>query len=253
MSGHSKWSTIKRQKGAKDQKRGRLFSRLAKAITLAAKDGVDPETNFKLRLAMDKAKEANMPKENIARAIKRTQGGVKGEGELEEFAFEGYGPGGVAIMVQAVTDNRQRTAAEVKRVLEKAGGSLGEKGCVGYLFQPRGVLTVKTKGRDPEEAMLTLIDMGVDDVDRVGEAVIAYTSPERLEEVKKQVLEKGLEVEGASLNLEPKTAVKISDRGSAAKVLALMDKLEELDDTQEVFANFNIPEEILAEVSEKNL
>lgn len=253
MSGHSKWSTIKRQKGAKDQKRGQLFSKLARAITLAAKEGPDPEMNFKLRLAVDKAREANMPKENIARAIKKAQGGIKGKGEWVEVAFEGYGPGGVAIMVQAATDNRQRTATEVKRVLEKAGGRLGEKGCVAYLFQPRGVVTIKTKGKNLEEVMLGLIDWGVEDVDRAGEAVIAYTSPEKLEEVKDRVFSQGLVVESATVNLEPKTAVEVKDARLAAKVLTLVDELEELDDIQEVYANFDIPEKILAEVSEKNL
>jgi YebC/PmpR family DNA-binding regulatory protein len=253
MSGHSKWSTIKRQKGAKDLRRGRLFSKLAKAITLAAKSGSDPEGNFKLRLAIDRAKGANMPKDNIDRAISRAQAGAKGEGRLVEITFEGYGPGGVAIMIQTATDSRQRAISEVKRVLEKAGGGLGEKGCVAYLFQPRGVMTVKTAGRDPEEVMLSLIDLGVQDIDRVGEAVIVYLPPNKLEEIKEQILNQGLAVETATVNLEPKTAIKIDDTRLAAKLLALTDELEELDDTQEVYANFDIPEKILAEVSEKNL
>lgn len=250
MSGHSKWSTIKRQKGIADAKRGRVFSKLARAITIAAREGTDPAANFKLRLAVEKARQANMPKANIERALQRAQGKL-GEGELQEIIFEGYGPGGVAIMIQTATDNRQRTASEVKRVLERAGGRLGEKGCVSYLFQPKGVITVRFKERDPEEIMLTAIDFGAQDVEKAGETVVVYTRPEELEKIKEKIAKQGLVVENAEVNLEPKTTIKIADPDKAAKILSLMDKLEELDDTQKVYASFDIPEQLLAKIGQE--
>lgn len=249
MSGHSKWSTIKRQKGTADVKRGFLFSKLARAITLAAKEGTDPEANPKLRLAVERAKQANMPKDNIERALKRAQGALKG-GKLEEVIFEGYCPGGVAIMIQTATDNRQRTASEVKHILESAGGSLGEKGCVSYLFEPKGVATVKFKKDDPQEVMLTAIDFGAQDVEKVGKTMIVYTRPEDLETIKEKLLKQGFEVEDAEINLEPKTTVKITEPDKAAKILSLVDKLEELDGTLKVYASFDIPETILEKISQ---
>lgn len=248
MSGHSKWSTIKRQKGMADKKRGRVFSKLARAITIAAREGADPAANFKLRLAVEKARQANMPKENIERALRRAQGKL-GEGKLEEVVFEGYGPGGVAIMIQTATDNRLRTTSEVKSVLEKAGGRLGEKGCVSYLFRPKGVITVRFKDRAPEEIMLKVIDFGAQDVEKVGAVVIVYTKPEELEDIKEQILKQGFIIESAEINLEPETTVKITDPPLAEKILSLMDKLEELDDTQKVYASFDISEQLLAEFS----
>jgi len=248
MSGHSKWSTIKRQKGVADAKRGRLFSKLGRAITIAAKEGIDPETNFKLRLAVEKAKQANMPKENIERALHKAQGKLAG-GKFEEIVFEGYGPGGVAIMVQTATDNRQRTASEIKSVLERAGGRLGEKGCVSYLFQPKGVIIVRFKEQEPEEIMLAAIDLGAQDVERAGEMVIVYTVPEELERIKKQISKQGFVIESAEINLEPETTVEVTDLDKTAKILSLMDKLEGLEDTQKVYASFDIPESLLAELS----
>lgn len=251
MSGHSKWSTIKRQKGAADVKRGRLFSKLSRAIAIAAKEGgVDLETNYKLRLAVEKAKGANMPKENVKRALQRAKGKLGGN-KLEEIVFEGYGPGGVAIMVQVVTDNRQRTASEIKSVLEKAGGRLGEKGCVAYLFQPRGLIVIKVESGDIEEAMLTAIDSGAQDVEKANETVIVYTEPKEIEKIKEQILSHGLVVESTEISLEPRTTVQITDLDKANKLLSLMDKLEDLDDTQKVYAGFDIPEQILAELSQK--
>lgn len=248
MSGHSKWSTIKRQKGTADVKRGLLFSKLSRAIALAAREGADPEANSKLRLAVEKAKQANMPKENIERALRRTQGKLA-EASLGEVVFEGYGPGGVAIMVQTATDNRQRTASEIKNILERAGGRLGEKGCVSYLFQPKGVITIKVGDEDPEAIMLSLIDLGALDVEKMGKMIIVYTKPGSLEKIKEQILNKGLVVESSEINLEPITTVKVSDPTKAAKILSLMDKLEELDDTQKVYASFDIPAEILEKIS----
>lgn len=251
MSGHSKWSTIKRQKGAADVKRGRLFSKLSRAIAIAAKEGgADLETNYKLRLAVEKAKEANMPKENVKRALQRAKGKLGGN-KLEEIVFEGYGIGGVAIMVQAVTDNRQRTASEIKSVLEKAGGRLGEKGCVAYLFQPRGLIVIKVESGDIEEAMLTAIDSGAQDVEKANGTVIVYTEPKEVEKIKEQILSHGLVVESTEISLEPRTTVQITDLNKANKLLSLMDKLEDLDDTQKVYAGFDVPEQILAELSQK--
>lgn len=248
MSGHSKWSTIKRQKGTADAKRGRLFSKLSRAITIAAKEGTDPEVNYKLRLAVEKAKEANMPKENVKKALQRAKGKLRGN-RLEEIVFEGYGPGGVAIMVQTATDNRQRTASEIRSVLEKAGGRLGEKGCVAYLFQPKGVIVVRTEDKDSEEVMLVVIDFGARDVERLDRTVVVYTKTEDMEKIKKQILEQGWPVESAEVSLEPTTTIQVTDLNKANKLLSLMDKLENLDDTQKVYASFDIPEQLLAKIS----
>ena len=246
MSGHSKWSTIKRQKGTADVKRGLLFSKLSRAITLAAREGTEVEANSKLRLVVEKAKQANMPKDNIEKAIKRAQGKLGGN-KLEEVVFEGYGPGGVAVMIQTATDNRQRTASEVKHLLESAGGSLGAKGCVSYLFEPKGVMTVKFK-EDPQEVMLMAIDFGAQDVAKVGERVVVYSRPEELEKIKEKLIKQGFEVEESEINLEPKTTVKITEPDKAVKILSLVDKLEELEDTQKVYASFDIPATILEKI-----
>lgn len=249
MSGHSKWSTIKRQKGAADLARGRIFSKLSREITIAAREGTDPERNFALRLAIDKAKRFNVPKANVERAIQRVSG-TQRERRLEEVLYEGYGPGGVAFMVEVATDNRQRTATEIKNILERSGGSLGGKGSVAFMFVNRGVITVACGSTNPEKVMLSGIDAGALDVDKVGNSVIVYTKPEELEQVKNVLIEQGLTVENAELNLEPERTVKIGDSNLARKVLALADKLEEVEDTQKVFANFDISEDILRRLSE---
>ena len=241
MSGHSKWSTIKRQKQAEDLKKGRIFSKLARQIRVAAASGTDPQTNPKLRLLLQKAKEVNMPKKNIENALKKG----KEKERLEEILFEGYGPGGVAIMVQTATDNKNRTSAAIKKILERGGGRLGERGCVSYLFEPKGLIVLKPQGEAAEDLMLRVIDFGVLDVERAGEMVLVYTKPEELEATRKKLEEEGIEVESSELNLEPKTTVEVNDPKKAEQILSLVDKLEELDETLKVYASFNIPESVL--------
>jgi YebC/PmpR family DNA-binding regulatory protein len=230
--------------------RGRLFSKLSRAITIAAREGADPEKNFALRLAIDQARGLNMPKANIERAIKRASG-VEKEGRLEEALYEGYGPGAVAFMVKVVTDNRQRTAAEIKNIFERSGGGLAGRGSVSFMFASRGVITVSCGSANPEEIMLSSIDAGALDVDKVGTSVLVYTKPEELDEVKKNLVGQGLIVENAELGFEPERTIKISDSVLAKKILGLADKLDEAEDAQRVFANFDIPEEILRKVSEE--
>lgn len=248
MSGHSKWSTIKRQKEATDIKRGKIFSKLAKAITLTAREGADPETNFKLRLEIEKAKQANMPKENIERAITRASGEA-GEGQLREVVYEGYGPGGVAIIAEAATDNRNRTTAEMKQLFERGGGSLGGPGTVTYQFKPMGLITVE-KTNNPDEQILKIIDLGVEDVEEAKDALEVYIQSQNLGEVKEKLNQSGFKVLNAELVKQPKNEIQISEPGKATKVLKLMNSLQEHDDIQRVFANFDIPEEVLKQVHE---
>lgn len=248
MSGHSKWSTIKRQKEATDIKRGKIFSKLAKAITIAAREGSDPESNFKLRLEIERAKEANMPKENIERAIAKARGEGE-EGQLEEIIYEGYGPEGVAVIVEAATDNRNRTTAEVKNIFERGGGSLGGPGAVSYQFKPMGLITVK-KSDNPNEQILKIIDLGVEDVEEASDALEVYTQSKGLGQVREKLIENGFEVLSAELVQQAKNEVFINQPQKAAKVLKFMDNFQEHDDIQRAFANFNIPEEILKQIND---
>lgn len=248
MSGHSKWSTIKRQKEVADMKRGKIFSKLAKAITLAAREGADPEKNFRLRLEMERAKQANMPKENIERALRKAQGKV-GERQLEEVVYEGYGPGGVAIIVEAATDNRNRTTAEMKKLFERGGGNLGGPGTVTYQFRPMGLITVE-KSSKPGEQILKIIDLGVEDVEEAKDALEVYIQSQNLGMFRKKLNQNGFKVLSAELVRQPKNEIQIKDPEKATKVLKLMNSLQEHDDIQRVFANFDIPEEILQKIHE---
>lgn len=236
MSGHSKWSTIKRQKGVADVKRGNLFTKLSNAITIAVKQGAgsDSNSNFKLRLAMDRARAANMPKENIERAIKRAQG--KQEGEFDELLYEGFGPGGVAVIVEAVTDNKQRTVSEVKNVFEKSGGSLGNPGSVSYLFKKKGVVATKKNGISSEELLSNGIDAHVEDMEEESERVIYYIDPQNFSSAKTILEGKGLEVISAEIIYEPTTFVD-QNQETQVQVLNLIDTLSELDDVQKVYTN----------------
>lgn len=243
MSGHSKWSTIKRQKEITDIKRGKVFSKLAKVVTLAAREGIDPERNFKLRLAIDRAKQANMPKDNIDRAIAKASGGAGG-GQLSEIIYEGYGPEGVAIVVEAVSDNRNRTTAEVKNIFERRGGRLGGPGSVAYQFKPMGLITIE-KASHPDEQILKIIDLGVEDVEEAADALEVYVQPKDLVEIRKKLMENGFKVLDTELVRQPKNEVRIDNPEKAAKVLKFMDNLQECEDVQRVFANFDIPEEVL--------
>ncbi|MBL8129920.1 MAG: YebC/PmpR family DNA-binding transcriptional regulator [Chloroflexia bacterium] len=245
MSGHSKWSTIKRQKGAADAKRGQLFTKLAREITIATKSGLpDPDANPRLRIAVDRARAASMPKDNIERAIQRAAG-LTGSDQYEELFYEGYGPGGTAIMIQAQTDNRNRTVGEVRAVLTRAGGSLGENGSVGWMFDHMGILEIPLSGADADELSLEAIDAGASDVEVEGDTVVVYTEPAELHAVREAMVGAGREVAAAQLTMRPKTLVE-PEADAAIKVIRLVEKLEDLDDVQEVFTNVDISDEVLA-------
>jgi YebC/PmpR family DNA-binding regulatory protein len=251
MSGHSKWSTIKRQKGANDAKRGALFTKVTREIMIAARQGGgDPDANYRLRLAVDKARRPpiNMPSDNIKRAIERATGGGEAE-TFEEIVYEGYGPGGVAILVEAQTDNRNRTASEVRSLFTKAGGQLAGSGAVAWQFEPRGVITIPADGHDADELALTAIDAGADDVDTSGDEVVeVYTSPHDLEQVRQALDAAGVAVDSAESTMVAKNTVEV-DEQRARQNLRLVESLEDLDDVQRVTANFDIPEELFAEVA----
>jgi YebC/PmpR family DNA-binding regulatory protein len=248
MSGHSKWSTIKRQKGANDAKRGAVFTKVAREIAVAARlGGPDPDANYRLRLAMEKARSVNMPQDNIKRSIERATGGGDGE-QFEEIVYEGYGPGGVAVLVEAQTDNRNRTAAEVRSMFTKAGGQLAGSGAVAWQFEPRGLITIVRDGVDADEVALAAIDAGAEDVDTDDEAIEIYTSPGDLERVRSSLEGAGVPVESAESAMIAKQTVEL-DAAKARQALRLVEQLEDLDDVSRVTANFDIPEEVFAEVA----
>ena len=249
MSGHSKWSTIKRQKGANDAKRGALFTKIAREVQVAARiGGGDPDANYRLRLAIDKARSINMPAENIKRAIERATGGGDAE-QIEEVTYEGYGPGGVAILVEAATDNRNRTAAEVRAAFSKAGGQLAGGGSVAWQFEPRGYIAILKAGVDQDEVALAAIDAGADDVDTdPDDRVEIYTEPGALESVRRTLEAGGYAIETAESAMIARQTVAV-DGSRARSNLHLIENLEDLDDVQRVTANFDIPEDVFAEVA----
>ena len=249
MSGHSKWSTIKRQKGANDAKRGALFTKVAREISVAARQGGgDPDANYRLRLAIEKARSVNMPADNIKRTIDKATGGGDAD-QYEEIVYEGYGPGGVAVLVEAQTDNRNRTAAEVRSMFTKAGGQLAGSGAVAWQFEPRGLITVPVGGVDTDEVALAAIDAGAEDVDTDGEETIdIYTTPTDLERVRHALETAGVPVESAESAMVAKQTVEL-DSGKARQALRLVELLEDLDDVSRVTANFEIPEDVYAEVA----
>ena len=248
MSGHSKWSSIKRQKGVNDVKRGAIFTKMGREIAVAARQGGgDPEGNFRLRLAIEKARGANMPLDTIKRAIEKATGGGEAE-QFEEIIYEGYGPGGVAVLVEAATDNRNRTAADVRSVFSKAGGQLAGSGAVAWQFEPRGVVTIARAGNDADEVALAAIDAGADDVDTDADPMEIYTAPGDLEVVRRSLEAAGYRVESAESTMLAKQQVAL-DPARARQNLRLVDLLEDLDDVQRVTANFDIPEEVFAEVA----
>jgi YebC/PmpR family DNA-binding regulatory protein len=249
MSGHSKWSTIKRQKGVTDAKRGALFTKVAREISVAARQGGgDPDANYRLRLAIEKARSVNMPADNIKRTIDKATGGGEAE-QFEEIVYEGYGPGGVALLVEAQTDNRNRTAAEVRSIFTKAGGQLAGSGAVAWQFEPRGLVSVARTGVDVDEVALSAIDAGADDVDTDDEEVIGiYTSPGDLEAVRRALEAAGVAVESAEATMIPRQTVDL-DSTKARQAMRLVELLEDLDDVQRVTANFEIPEDVFAEVA----
>ena len=249
MSGHSKWSTIKRQKGANDAKRGALFTKVARELIVAARaGGGDPDGNYRLRLAIDKARSVNMPADNIKRAIEKATGGGEGE-QYEEIVYEGYGPGGVAILVEAATDNRNRTAGEVRSIFAKAGGQLAGSGAVAWQFEPRGFIVVPRNGVDPDEVALTAIDAGAEDVDtEQAEHIEIWTAPADLEAVRRSLEAAGIAVESAESTMVAQQTIEL-DSAKARQALRLVELLDDLDDVQRVTANFDIPEDVYAEIA----
>lgn len=240
MSGHSKWSTIKREKGVKDAARGAVFTRLGNAIAIAARAGTDPATNFALRLAIDKAKAANMPTANIDRAIQRVAD--KNAAQLQELTYEGYGPGGTAILVEVATDNTNRTYPEVKLAFSKHGGNIAEKGAVAFQFDRRGMIRVVGKGDD---LLMQALDAGAEDLQEEGEESVIYTEPNELAKVRDALRETGLDIKEAELTYVPNTSVAVADKDTAGKIMRLMDALDNIDDVTNTHVNFDIPEEFL--------
>jgi len=247
MSGHSKWSTIKRQKGANDAKRGALFTKLAREIITAARQGGgDLEANHRLRMAVEKAKSNSMPADNIKRAIERATGAGSDAEQFEEVTYEGIGPANVAVIVAAMTDNRNRTASEVRSVFNKHGGTLST---VAWQFEPKGVISLPLNGRDPDELTLAAIDAGASDVGTPdGGSILLTTEPADLESVRRSLSAAGYEAESADLSMEPTTSVEVRDEKTAKQVLQFMERLEDLDDVQNVYANFDIPAELMEQL-----
>ena len=247
MSGHSKWSQIKRQKGANDAKRGALFTKLAREIITAARQGGgDQDANYRLRMAVDKAKANSMPAENIKRAIERASGTGADAEQYEEVTYEGLGPANVAVIVAAMTDNRNRTASEIRSVFSKAGGSLST---VGWQFEQKGVISLPLNGNDPDEVTLAAIDAGASDVGAPDAgAIIVTTEPADLESVRRTLAGSGFEADSAELSMEPTTKVEIGDEKTAKQVLLFMERLEDLDDVQNVYANFDIPADLMEQL-----
>jgi len=245
MSGHSKWSTIKRKKGALDSKRGKIFTKIIKEITLAARlGGGDIEGNSRLRQAILAAKTENMPRDNIDRAIKKGTGEIGGGVNYEEVTYEGYGPGGVAVLVEIMTDNKNRTVAEIRHILSKHGGNLGENGCVAWLFEKKGSIVFEKSEVDEDELIELALEAGAEDVREEGEEVEVITDPSMFEAVRDALEAKGMKYSQASLGMIPQNTVKLED-GKAEQMLKMIDKLEDNDDVQNVYANFDIDDEIV--------
>jgi YebC/PmpR family DNA-binding regulatory protein len=250
VSGHSKWSSIKHKKGAADAKRGKLFSKLTRAIIVAAKEGgPDPAGNLALQNAVEKARAASMPKDNIDRAIAKGAGTDSDSAAYETVVYEGYGPAGVAVIVETLTDNRNRTAGEVRHTFAKNDGNLGTSGAVAWLFERRGLLLVPVDGTEEDELMLAAAEGGADDVELDGSSFQVLSAVEQLASVREAVAAAGFEIESAELTMLPKTTVALEDENEAKKILRLIDQLEENDDVQEVYANFDIPERVLEAVA----
>ncbi len=249
MSGHSKWSTIKRKKGANDAKRGKIFTKLIKEITIAARmGGGDPEGNPRLRSAITAAKAQNMPKDNIERAIKKGTGDMEGVA-YEEILYEGYGPGGVAVLVETMTDNKNRTVADVRHFFAKSGGNLGESGCVGWMFDKKGTILVDREGVDEDELMDLAIEAGAEDVIEEETSFQILTGPEDFSEVVDALEKSGITIVEASISMVPKNTVEVTEEKKARSLLKLLENLEDHDDVQKVHANFDIPDELMEQLS----
>ena len=253
MSGHSKWAQIRRSKGVNDARRGQLFTRLGREIVVAVREGGSGDTNanFRLRMAVQRARDANMPMDNIERTIKRALGGTEG-GNYEEITYEGYGPGGTAILVQTLTENRNRTVAEVRNAFNRNGGNMGENGCVDWLFEAKGVIEVELEGHDPDELSIEAIEYGADDVDPASaddEILTIYTDPSDLEQVRQALEEHKYKVLKSESTMVPKTKVELADEKVAHQAIRLIERLEDLDDVQNVHTNADFPEAFAASYS----
>lgn len=249
MSGHSKWAQIRRSKGVNDARRGQLFTRLGREIVVAVREGGsgDINANFRLRIAVQRARDANMPMDNIERTIKRAAGGAEGA-NLEEITYEGYGPGGTAMMVQTLTENRNRTVAEVRNAFNRNAGNMGENGCVDWLFENRGIIEIELKGHDPDELTLEAIDLGADDVEPVSatdEYLTIYTDPAELETIRQALEAKKYTILKAETSLLAKTRIELGEEKVAHQVMRLVERLEDLDDVQNVYTNADFPEEFV--------
>jgi len=244
MSGHSKWHNIRLRKGKQDAQRSNLFTKLAREIIVAAREGGgNPDANMRLRLAVQKARENSMPQDNIKRAIQRGTGEIEGA-QYEETTYEGYGPGGVAVMVSCLTDNRNRTVADLRTVFTRNGGSLGESGCVAWMFDAKGMITIQKDAVDEDTLMLTTLEVGAEDIQIEGDTYEVTSSPDDLPGLRQALTDAGIQFVSAEITMVPKSTIRIEGK-EANKILRMMDQLEELDDVQQVNANFDIPEEIL--------
>jgi len=250
LSGHSKWSSIKHKKGAADAKRGKLFSKLARSIIVAAKEGGgDPLNNLALANAVEKAKSYSMPKDNIERAIAKGSGSGADADAFEAIVYEGYGPEGVAVIVEALTDNRNRTASEVRHIFAKFGGNLGTTGAVAWQFERRGVVLVTAEGVDEDELFMAAAEGGAEDIDADGDVIQVTSAPEDLQALRGAIEAAGFPIESVELSMLPKNTVAVDDEGKAKQLMRLIEALEDDDDVQEVYANFDIPEQVLEAVT----
>ncbi|MEJ2701960.1 MAG: YebC/PmpR family DNA-binding transcriptional regulator [Sedimentisphaerales bacterium] len=249
MSGHSHWAGIKYKKAAADAKRGKMWSKIARMIIVAAKQGGgDPAANLTLRYAIDKGKAANMPKDTIEKAIKKGTGELEGA-SFEEVLYEGYGPSGVAVMVEALTDNRNRTGPEIKRIFEKHGGSLGTSGCVNWMFSQKGLITVNTANADEEQLLEIALNAGADDMQNTGEVFEITCDPGAYEALKATLQQKEIPTEVAEISMVPQSTIDISDEHTAKRIISLMEAFDDHDDVQNAYANFDIPDEVVARLS----
>lgn len=248
MSGHSKWSTIKHKKAASDAKRGKIFTKHAKIIEVAAKGGSDPEMNPSLRSAIDNARSDNMPFDNIDRAVKKGSGELKDAAQIEEVIYEGFGPGGSAVYIQCLTDNRNRTITNLKIIMGKKGGTMGAAGSVGYLFEKKGLIEILAEGKNIEDIELMAIDAGAEDINIIDDIVEIFTDPQQLMKVRDDLKKNDLKSKSANLTFIPTTEVDITDAGTAEQLLELIDTLEDDDDVSEIFTNANIADDLLDQV-----
>ena len=244
MSGHSHFATIKRQKAVNDAAKGNLFSKMARAIMIAAKSGGDPDMNFKLRFEIDKARAVSMPKENIERAIAKA---TTEAANIEEITYEGFGPGGIGVMIEVASDNKNRTAQEIKNLFDRAGGSMGGPNSVAFNFESKGFMVIKKK-EDPDTQMLQLIDAGAEDMEDVGSGFEIYVAPDKLGQIHKALIAAGFEVTETELQMKPKNFVNIIDPSTAGKIMKFIDEVESQDDVQNVFINADIPDDVMSKI-----